>query len=91
MNQVTSSHKCFQCGSPLVITGKVTEQPEGSIFPQTTTTYRCTNDACQKEKDSQEAKRIKLKKDKEEADTKRAEQKLQEKKLLTKITQEESR
>jgi hypothetical protein len=35
----------------------LTEKPEGSLFSQTTTRYRCSNDACQSEKDKQEAKR----------------------------------
>jgi hypothetical protein len=38
---------------------------EGSHFPQTITIYRCSNVACQEEKDRQEEKRIKLKEEKE--------------------------
>ena len=44
---------------------------EGSQFPQTTLTYRCSNKACQDEKDKQTAKRLKQREEKEEADRKR--------------------
>lgn len=71
-----SSHTCSQCGSPLVLVKQVTEEVAGSLFPQTTSTYHCTNKTCQDEKDKQAAQRIKQKEEKELADQQRAERKL---------------
>ncbi len=67
-----TKHTCFQCNSPLVLITQTTEKIEGGRFPQTTTTYRCTNEECQNEQDKQLEKRLKLKKDKEAADALRA-------------------
>ena len=64
--------KCFQCGSPLIEVSKITSHPDGSLFPQTTSIFRCSNEECQAQKDKDEAKRLKLKEDKDEADKKRA-------------------
>ncbi len=51
---------CFQCGSNLILAQKITEHLEGSLFPQTTSTFRCSNIACQREKDKQEVYNTKL-------------------------------
>ncbi|HKC14391.1 MAG TPA: hypothetical protein VKC89_00285 [Patescibacteria group bacterium] len=59
--QQISLHKCFQCGSDLILVSEKKETMEGSRFPQTTSIYRCPNTACQEEKDRETAKRIKLK------------------------------
>jgi hypothetical protein len=48
------------------------------LFPQTMTTFRCSNQECQDEKDKQTEKRLKLMKDKEAADKIRAEKKVQQ-------------
>jgi hypothetical protein len=70
-----ATRNCSQCGSPLILVNEVTEVKEGSRFPQTSTTYRCSNDSCQAEKDKQTAKRLKILQDKEKADQKRLEDK----------------
>jgi len=36
------------------------------MFPQTFTTYRCSNEECQKQKDKEELKRLQAVKEKEE-------------------------
>jgi len=78
----SSSQKCYQCGSDLILVKKVTEKIEGSHFPQTTTIYRCSNKSCQDEKDKQEEKRLKLKEEKQVQDEKRAKEKLSQKKSI---------
>jgi len=75
-----ATRNCSQCGSPLVLLSEVTELKEGSRFPQTSTTYRCSNESCQAEKDKQTAKRVKMLQDKEKADQKRLEEKQKDKK-----------
>jgi len=60
----TNAPKCYQCGSSLILVKRVTEKTEGSHFPQTITIYRCSNVACQEEKDKQEEKRLKTKRGK---------------------------
>lgn len=60
-----SSLKCFQCNSELILVKTWEETPEGGMFPQTITIYRCTNDECQAEKDKQEKKRKEAVKEKE--------------------------
>ena len=67
----TNAPKCYQCGSGLILVKRVTEKTEGSHFPQTITIYRCSNLACQEEKDKQEEKRLKLKEEKEAEKEKR--------------------
>lgn len=42
-----------------------TTTPDGSRFTQTTTVYKCSNEACQAEIDKQTARRKKLEQDKE--------------------------
>ncbi len=66
---------CFTCGSPLIFVSESTELKEGSRFPQTSIKYRCSNQACQDEKDKQTAKRLKVLKEKEVNDQKRLEKK----------------
>lgn len=63
-------HKCFQCGSDLILVSEKSEVLEGSRFPQTTSIYRCSDDKCQEDKDKETAKRIKLK-DQRLAETKK--------------------
>lgn len=72
---------CQECNSPLVLLTTETTTPEGSLFPQITSTYRCTNDACQDEKDKQEAKRLQQQLIRDQADQERAEAKQRDKKL----------
>lgn len=80
--------KCSQCGSPLILVSKVTETLEGYRYPQTSTTYRCSNDACQEQKDKETAKRLKLKEDRAQVDKERAELKLEKKKKMALETRE---
>ena len=47
------------------------------LFPQTMTTFRCSNEECQDEKDKQTEKRLKLIKDKEATEKIRLEKKAQ--------------
>lgn len=62
----------MQCGSVLILVSKITEQVEGSLFPQTTSIYRCSNDECQEKKDKETAKRAEAQKVKIEADKRRS-------------------
>lgn len=72
LNSKTSKKPtCFQCGSELIEVSRVTSHPEGSLFPQTTAVYRCSNVECQDQKDKDEAKRLKAQAEKEKADKKR--------------------
>ncbi|HSX40075.1 MAG TPA: hypothetical protein VLF68_00515 [Candidatus Saccharimonadales bacterium] len=82
-----STHNCFQCGAKLIFVSKVTQKVEGSRFPQTSVIYRCSNKACQEEKDKMEIKRIKLKEERDVADQKRVEEKLQKKMELLSLGQ----
>jgi len=70
---------CSQCESPLIFVSKVTEKTEGSLFPQTTTIYTCSNIPCREETDRETVKRIKLREDRKLAEEKRFEVKLQQK------------
>ena len=82
MNQNSTIQKCSQCGSPLILVDQVTEYIDGSRFPQTTSTYRCSNQECQDKREKETAKRVKLQKDKESADQVRMEKKIEDKKLF---------
>jgi len=75
----TPAAKCFQCGSPLIEVSKVTSHPEGSLFPQTVSTFRCSNKECQDQKDKEEAKRLKLRDEKLASDKVRDDKKAEEK------------
>lgn len=63
---------CFQCNSELIVISTVTEQLDGFLFPQITTTYRCTNTICQEEKDRQAVKREQFIREKAAADQERS-------------------
>lgn len=76
MNTLTP-HKCAQCGSKLVLVSTVTEKIPGNLFPQTTSTFRCTDDECQSRRDKEMEKRLELKKEKEVADQRRINERLQ--------------
>ncbi len=69
--------KCFECGSILIKISETVTHPEGSLFPQTTSIFKCSNSECQAQKDKEAAKRRKLFAEKEEADRKRASQRQQ--------------
>lgn len=71
--------KCFQCGSPLIEVSKETTHPEGSLFPQTVSKFRCSNQECQDQKDREEAKRVKLRDEKIASDKVRDEKRAEEK------------
>jgi hypothetical protein len=62
---------CLQCGSKLLLISKVTEQVDGSLFPQTTSIFRCSNNECQEKKDKEAAKRAEATSAKVIADEKR--------------------
>lgn len=66
----------------MILVSKVTEKLEGYRYPQTSTIYRCSNEACQAEKDKETAKRLKIKEDRELVDKKREEIKQQKKQKL---------
>jgi len=59
--QQTTIHRCFQCGAKLIFVSKKVDSVPGSLFPQTSSIYRCSDKECQKEKDMETAKRIKIK------------------------------
>lgn len=79
-----TTHKCFQCGSDLILVSEKSEMLEGSRFPQTTSIYRCSDDSCQQEKDKETAKRIKLKDQRLAETKKRVKLNLKTKNLLNK-------
>jgi hypothetical protein len=60
---------------------------EGAQFPQTSSTYRCSNKACQDERERQTALRIKQKNERDTATRKREEEKLARKNESRKIDQ----
>lgn len=78
----TQTSNCYQCGSPTVLVSKKTEKIEGQMFPMTTLLFRCTNKACQDEKDKAEQQRLKLAKERELASKERAGKRLKEKKMF---------
>ncbi len=80
MNRLTPS-SCAECGSELILINSVTEKLTGTLFPQTTSTYRCSNTECQERRDKELEKRLKLKKERYEAEQKR----LEERKLKKQI------
>lgn len=79
-----NSYTCFRCNSPLLLTSTTTQKLEGSLFSQTTSTYRCANQVCQTEKEKQMEKRMSLIREKELALALREEKKLQAKLALKK-------
>jgi hypothetical protein len=82
LQQQNPNHTCFQCGSDLLLVSKITESLPGSLFPQTTSMFRCVNKECQDEKDKQAAKNLKMLQDKEIAIKEKLKEKLQERNLL---------
>ncbi len=70
----STTRKCFNCGSDLILISKTVERLEGCQFPQTTIVYHCSNVVCQKEMDDQAVKRAKQREEKILLDQKRAEQ-----------------
>lgn len=75
MNQKTT-HICFQCNSKLILISKVTEKLEGSLFAQTNTVYRCSNNECQERKDKEAVKRMEAQKEKDSAEERRNQSRL---------------
>jgi hypothetical protein len=69
--------------------GQESSVPSGSKFSQTTSFYKCSNVDCQKEKDKQTAKRIKLQKEKDLSLLEKNAAKVKEKELQKRITNEE--
>ena len=82
MKYLKADPKCSTCSAPLIFISEVTEIKEGSRFPQTTIKYRCSNVACQEEKDKQTKKRLKVIKEKEINDQKRLEKKNYKKRIV---------
>ncbi len=82
INKVTSNRYCSLCNSPLIFLREETNIPSGSKFPQTNSVYVCSNDECQKEKDKQTEKRIKLQKDKEDIVQQKLDQRKRDKAAL---------
>ena len=66
-----SNNICFQCNSKLILVSKVTEKATGSVFFQTTSIYKCSNEECQARKDKEADKRKQAQEDKEENTKKR--------------------
>jgi hypothetical protein len=75
----STTPKCSQCGSALILVSKITEKLEGYRYAQTSTVYRCSNQDCQDDKDKETAKRLKFKEDRAQVDKKREELKLEKK------------
>lgn len=73
----SSPFSCSQCGSKLILVDSVTEKRENNLFPQTTSTYRCSNKECQDRMDKETEKRQKQRVEKEQADQKRNDERLQ--------------
>lgn len=69
-------HTCAQCGSKLILIDTITEKIAGNLFPQTTSTFRCSDDECQDRRDKEMQKRLELKKEKEKADELRVNERL---------------
>ncbi len=57
---------CTLCESPLIELEQVTKQLGNSQFPLSVTTYRCTNDECQKRKDDKRASDTQIRLEREE-------------------------
>lgn len=57
----SSSPKCHQCGSDLILIDEKTEILPNHFSPVVTKTYRCSNKECQESRDKETAKRIKIK------------------------------
>lgn len=84
MTDTNSTKKCFQCGSSLMLIRQETIQPEGALYPQTNSVYRCSNEKCQNEQDKQQAQRVEQRKKKLLAEQERAEKIQEKRKILQK-------
>ncbi|MBU4098932.1 hypothetical protein KJ980_04775 [Patescibacteria group bacterium] len=62
---------CIQCGFKLIVISRVTGRVDGSLFPQTTTIFRCSNEGCQEKKDKEAERRAEANDIKAKADEKR--------------------
>lgn len=69
----------------MIKVSKATDTIDGSLFPQTTTTYRCSNKSCQDEIDKQTKKRLQIIKEKEQQDIEKQNLKDANKSLLRNI------
>ncbi len=65
---------CAQCGAKLILLDTVTEKLDGTLFPQTTSTYRCTDSECQELRDKELDKRLKMRAERAVAEEKRIEE-----------------
>lgn len=81
--------RCFQCGAELVFVSEEIVQPEGMRYPQTNTTYRCSNEECQKRKDKDKLDRDKQKQIRLNAEEDRAKKTLEKRKLGQKSKMQE--
>jgi len=54
----TTTPKCFNCGSDLIVVKVETEKTDSSYSQTVVTTYRCSNDECQKDTEKKNAERI---------------------------------
>ncbi len=80
LNRPTST-SCAECGSELILINTVTEKLTGTLFPQTTSTYRCSNAECQERRDKELEKRLKVRQERVDAEQKR----LEERKLKKRV------
>ena len=67
----TTTQKCRQCGSDLILVNEVTEQIENYKSEVTTKTYRCSNQVCQDDIDKKTQLRVKTQKEQEAAKLRR--------------------
>lgn len=82
----SSSRTCIQCGSKLILINKVTEKLEGSLFPQTSYTFRCTNKECQDRREEEIKKRLKASNDRIEAEKRKLdERQLKRRSIISKL------
>lgn len=86
---IKTAYKCFQCNSPLILVSKETMQPEGSLYQQTNSVYRCSNEKCQKEKDEEKARRIQQMQNKAVLDKRRIDKIHEKRKLSQKLKAEQ--
>lgn len=70
-NIISTTLKCNQCGSELVLQETGVRQTGNSFSSTTVTKYRCSNQVCQDEIDKNTAKRIELKIEQDKAKQRR--------------------
>lgn len=68
---------CHKCGSKLLLVDVTVEKMDGQHGDITTSTYRCSDEACQKETDA-DIKKMKKKREERDAINKRRLEKMQE-------------